>query len=214
MSENELRHLDGSHGRVERRAVLGAAVWAAPAIVAATAAPAFAASTPQQQLAAVWVNDSFRTTSTGNLGTGTPAYSNGAQFGAIAIKVTAVGVSLSGLRCDVAVNGNGVAYNNSAATRGATSWSANNADLAANGWSASPAVTSTAASTSFVFQRGAQLLADVPIYLKLVVDQIANADLSNATFTFSATGVPNVVVTSATSTTVSPYLSGSPNAAS
>lgn len=198
--------LDLPARRLTRRRVVAGAAWTAPAIVAATAVPAHAMSMPTPTITASWNGSSFRTTSDPNLASGTPVYNNGAQRGAIAVTVTVSGADVASLTCRLTTTGNGVVYSNAPAARGGTTWAANNADLAAQGWTATPAVSSTAAATSFSFARGATTVG-TPVSLRFVVDQIGNGDLP-FDFVFSAPGAAPVTVRATGSTTVSPFIDG------
>lgn len=188
-----------STGATSRRNVIRGAAWTAPVIVAAGAAPAFAAST--SVLTASLDPNSFRAADNVGLFNGIP--SAGPAM-AIAVSVQVANAAVTGLTCSLtAASGQTLSFYNvgSAFTRPAltgTTWQANNAALAANGWSATPVLPANAAVGSpitgtavngFVFTRGTPVAAGTSVPLRLVMFNVATADFP-LTFQFSAPATP------------------------
>lgn len=181
-----------SNAYVSRRAVVGTAAWSAPAIVALSAAPAFAAASTV--LIPSLDTNSFRAGSDTALAAGTPSSSNRM---AISVSVLVQTAGVTGLTCVVNTRNSGQQmniYNNATgASRGGTVWLPNNASLDANGWALSgglpgPLTTGPSAST-FTFTRGTPVAAGTSVPLPIIFTNVDTNDFP-MTFAFTAPNTP------------------------
>lgn len=186
-------HSDRAPG-IDRRRVLHAAAWTAPAIAVAGAAPALAATgTPTMSVA--YDPNSYRGDAA-DLNNGTPG--NGGRA-AISLLLTVAGGTVDSVTCTITTNGagngiqlldtNALSYDNPNAAGGPTTWAANNGSLAADGWSNPGPGT----SQSKTFTRPLAI-ARSTVPFRVVLSGLQNGD-SPLTFLFSSPDAASTSVT-------------------